>query len=166
MESAEFKQRILPLGGKLLRFSMLMLKDKAEAEDAVQEVCLKLWNIRHKLHDIRNIESFAMRITKNWCLDRLKARKPLLVESFSGGLDKAAEDPDPFRQLVLSDRVDAMRAIIDRLPEQQKIILILREIEGYEFEEITGIMDMNLNAVRVNLTRARTRVREELIKLD
>ena len=62
----------------------------------------------------------------------------------------------------LSDIVHKMHQIIQTLPEQQRSIIQLRDIEGYDFEEIAELLDMNENAVRVNLSRARKKIRESL----
>jgi RNA polymerase sigma factor (sigma-70 family) len=80
MDSAEFKTKIIPLGRKLYNFARLLLNDQAEAQDAVQEVYIKLWNYRNKMQTIDNIEAFVMKITRNWCLDRLKAKRPVLID--------------------------------------------------------------------------------------
>jgi RNA polymerase sigma-70 factor (ECF subfamily) len=140
MDTTGFKQHILPLSSKLYHYAYMLLKDMGEAEDAVQEVCLKLWKIRDSLEHYNSIEAFAMKVTRNWCLDRLKARKPVYIESY--------------------------HSLLDKLPEQQRQIIQLRELESMEFEEIAEIMDMNINAIRVNLSRARSKIREEMIKYE
>jgi RNA polymerase sigma-70 factor (ECF subfamily) len=152
--------------GKLLHFANLMLRENSEAEDAVQEVCLKLWKIRDSLDKYISIEAFAMKVTKNWCLDRLKARKPVYIESYSYLNDSRSEETDPYKILERTDRKNLLNFILDKLPEQQRLIIQLRELEGLEFEEIAEITDMNINAIRVNLFRARNKIREEIIKYE
>jgi len=165
MDAAQFKNLVLPLSGKLFHFASLMLGEKGEAEDAVQEVCLKLWKIRDSLEKYDSIEAFAMKVTKNWCLDRLKARKPVYIESYNSWYDRRSED-DPHKQMERSDRSRLLNRILDLLPEQQRLVIQLRELEELEFEEIAEIMDMQVNAIRVNLFRARNRIRDELIKVE
>ena len=66
MTAKEFKKLVIPMGKKLYNFARLFLRDEAEADDAVQEVFIKLWKLRKKLGEYRNLEAFAMKINKNW----------------------------------------------------------------------------------------------------
>jgi RNA polymerase sigma-70 factor (ECF subfamily) len=165
MDIIDFKKRIISLNGKLYHYAYLLLKDRNEAEDAVQEVCLKLWKIRDSLEQYNNIEAFAMKVTRNWCLDRIKARKPVYIESYQSWHDRRS-DEDPHRALENAENLNFLFALLDKLPVQQKLIIQLRELESLEFGEIAEIMDMNINAVRVNLSRARNRIKEELSKFE
>jgi RNA polymerase sigma factor (sigma-70 family) len=166
MDATQFKNLILPMSGKLLHFANMMLRETSEAEDAVQEVCLKLWKIRDSLEKYNSVEAFAMKVTRNWCLDRLKARKPIYIENYSSLYDSRSEEDDPHKMMERSDRTKLLNRIMDTLPEQQRTIIQLREIEGFEFEEIALITDMNINAIRVNLFRARNKIKEEIIKYE
>ncbi|MBN2274377.1 MAG: RNA polymerase sigma factor [Bacteroidales bacterium] len=163
MNAAEFKEKIIPLSGKLFHFARLLLKDHAEAEDSVQEIFLKLWKLRDDLKKYDNIEAFAMRVTRNWCLDRIKAKKPLYIDNYTSGFDQYSDTDSPLGLLEKADQMSTVSRIIQTLPEQQKTIIQLRDIEGYEYEEIANIMNMNINAVRVSLSRARNTIREQLI---
>lgn len=166
MDISEFKMKILPLNGRLYHYAYLLLKDRSEAEDAVQEVCLKLWKIRESLEQYNSLEAFALKVTRNWCLDRIKAKKPLYIENYNPWFDKRAEDTDPHKALENTDHLDLLFSVMDKLPEQQRHIIQLREIENREYEEIAEILDMNVNAVRVNLSRARNKIREEMTKYE
>jgi RNA polymerase sigma factor (sigma-70 family) len=166
MDAGEFKNIMLPISRKLLHFAYILLRDSADAEDAVQEVCLKLWKIRDSLEKYNSLEAFAMKITKNWCLDRLKAKKPVYIENYHTGYDRMMEESNPQSILEFSDSVHLVNILLEKLPEQQRMIVQLRDIEGLEYDEIAEIMDMNNNAIRVNLSRARNRIREELVQYD
>lgn len=166
MDATQFKNLVLPMSGKLLHFANMMLRETSEAEDAVQEVCLKLWKIRDSLDQYNNVEAFAMKVIKNWCLDRLKARKPVYVGNYDAFQSHQRDDHDPHKLMETVDRMRLLYLILDKLPEQQRLILQLRDIEGLEFEEIEEVMDMNTNAIRVNLFRARNKIREEIIKYE
>jgi len=165
MDAAEFKAKVIPLSGKLYHFARLLLKDHAEAEDSVQEIFLKLWKMRNELAEYTNLEAFAMRVTRNWCLDRLKAKKPVYIESYAQGYELHSEVENPLRMLESTDQMATIRKHMQTLPEQQQTVIQLRDIEGYEFEEIAAIMGMNVNAVRVTLSRARNTIRKHLIKI-
>jgi RNA polymerase sigma factor (sigma-70 family) len=166
MDAARFNSLVLPMSKKLLHFAFQILHDTGEAEDAVQEVILKLWKIRDSLENYNNLEAFSMKITRNWCLDRLKAKKPLYIEGYQKGFDRQTTDENPQKQMEKTDRLRLLSAVMEKLPEQQKLIIQLRDIEELEFEQIAEIMDTNVNALRVSLSRARNRMREELTKLN
>jgi RNA polymerase sigma factor (sigma-70 family) len=161
MTPQEFKIRVFPLKNKLYRFSKRILDDPEEAKDIVQEVFIKLWNKRENLAEYRSIEALAMVTTRNLCLDKLKIKKYP-----SESIDKLRDEVEETRyeeKRDLSDIVQKIHHIIKALPELQRTIIQLRDIEGYDFDEISGILDMNENAVRVNLSRARKKIREILV---
>ena len=166
MDIIGFKKHILPLNGRLYHYAYMLLKEKSEAEDAVQEVCLRLWKIKESLEQYNSLEAFAFKMTRNWCLDRIKARKPIYIESYNSWYDQKTDANDPHEALEHSDNLNLLFTLMNKLPEQQRDILQLREIENKEFDEIAEIMDMNVNAVRVNLSRARNKIREEMSKFE
>jgi RNA polymerase sigma-70 factor (ECF subfamily) len=160
MNPEDFKKQVLPLKNKLFRFANRMLENREEAEDMVQEVFIKLWNLRGKLDEYRSVEALAMVTTKNLCLDKLKKRK-IRTESienmqFEIGATQQEQKTD------LTDIIHKIHMIIQTLPEQQRQIIQLRDIEGFDFEEIAEMLEMTENAIRVNLSRARKKIRESL----
>jgi len=160
MNLQEFQKQVYPLKDKLFRFAKRFLERTEEAEDIVQEVFIKLWNLREKLDEYRSVEALAMITTKNMCLDKIKSRR-FPVESldnrklFLDGIPGETKTDN-------SDLIYGIRKAIKMLPELQQMIIHLRDIEEYEFGEIAKMLDMNENAIRVNLSRARKRVREIL----
>lgn len=162
MQKQEFLNIVLPLKDKLYRMAKRILVSHDEAEDAVQEVFLKLWNGKESIKKYSKPEAFAMTMTKNYCLDRLKSKQAsnlTIVHQNYKNYDSRTED-----QVEAKDGVSMVFEIMKQLPEQQRIILQLRDVEEYEYSEIAEVMEMNETAIRVNLSRARKIVREELIK--
>lgn len=155
-----FKIEVLPVKDKLYRFSLRMLGNRDEAEDIVQDTLMRLWTKRTKLSSYRSIEAFAMIITKNLCLDLLRTRKRITVDLVD---EHAVDTNSPYKLTELTDTINRVYEEIDKLPEQQKMIIHLRDIEGYDFDEIADIMDLSLNVIRVNLSRARKKVKEALV---
>lgn len=162
MNQQEFIKTISPFKDRIFRLAKRLLVSTEEAEDATQEVLVRLWNNREKLGGYGSVEALAITITKNYCLDQLKSKRATemrIVHSNytdrQAGLQQQAED---------RDSLDWVEKIMDTLPEQQKMIVQLRDIEEYEFEDIAKILDMNETAVRVALSRARKMIREELAK--
>ena len=162
MTPEEFKIKVFPLKNKLYRFAKRLLEDEVEAEDMVQEVFIKLWNKKEKLMEYRSIEALAMITIKNQCLDKLRGRK-YNIESIEN-LTREVEDVMKDEKKDYSDVVGEIHRIIQTLPEQQKMIIQLRDVEGYDYEEIAEVMDMNENAIRVNLSRARKKIRDIIMQ--
>ncbi len=160
MNLQEFQIKVYPLKNKLFRFAKRMLDHTEEAEDMVQEVFIKLWNRRDKLDEYRSVEALAMITIKNLCLDKIKARR-YPVENMENHRQFLESMPDEIKA-DHSDLIHGIHQAMKLLPEQQQIILHLRDIEGYEYEEIAEIVDMNENAIRVALSRARKKIRELL----
>jgi len=161
MDLQEFKIQVFPLRNRLFRLAKRLLDDPEEAKDIVQDVFVKMWNMREKLDEYRSVEALAVVTTRNMCLDKLKTRRYKLENL--DNLRSEAEEALFEDRKDLSDVVQKIHTIIRTLPEQQQSIIHLRDIEGYEFDEIAEILDMNENAIRVNLSRARKKIREILI---
>ncbi len=162
MKQAEFLNVVMPFKDKLYRLAKRLLVSREEAEDATQEILLKLWSKNEVMETYNNVEAFAMTMTKNFCLDRLKSKQAgnlKLVHS-----NYSDENTSLQSQLEAEDSVSWMERIMEELPEQQKMVLQLRDVEQYEFDEICELLDMKPTAVRVTLSRARKTVREELTK--
>ena len=160
MDRNRFKLEVLPLKNKLYRFASRLLDDGQEAQDAVQEVFIKLWDKRDKLEGLNSLEAFAMTVTRNHCLDKIKARRTVSIEKSKSLYILENDEVSVERRIELKDSANYIRQLIGGLPEQQKMIIQLRDIEGYEFEEIEQVLDINLNTIRVNLSRARKKIRE------
>jgi RNA polymerase sigma-70 factor (ECF subfamily) len=167
MEDREFRDKVLPLNGRLFQFSLRILQNRHDAEDVVQEICMKLWDGRANLPEIKSIEAYAFRMTRNLCLDRIKKKKPQYYDDRqpgSGGFERMEQSKDPSGHLELKDTMQRVHLIIEGLPEQQRTLVQLRDIEGLEYEEISEITGMEVNAIRVGLSRARKKLRESIVK--
>ena len=164
MNPEEFKIQVLPLKHRLFRLSLRILGSHEEAEDSVQDAMLKLWTNRDDIAKYTSIEAFAMTVTKNICLDRVRSksfREERLTDRQAMSLMH-----NPGDVLEKTDFTGFIRKIMDGLPEQQKTIMHMRDIEGLEYELIAEIMGLNVNAVRVNLSRARKQVRNTILKIQ
>jgi RNA polymerase sigma-70 factor (ECF subfamily) len=162
MQQTEFLNVVLPFKDKLYRLAKRLLVSKEEAEDATQEILMKLWSKNSMMEGYNNVEAYAMMMTKNFCLDRLKSKQAgnlKLVHS-----NYKDENVSLQNQVEVSDSLGWIEKIMEELPEQQKMVLQLRDVEEYEFEEIAKLLDMSATAVRVTLSRARKTVREKLVK--
>ncbi len=162
MNQNEFVQIITPFKDKLFRLAKRMLVSTEEAEDATQEVLVRLWNKNNDLEQYNSVEALAMTMTKNYCLDQLKSKRATNLQIVHNNYqDKQASVE---AQIEHQNTLQWAEKLISDLPEQQRLILQLREIEEYEFSEIAQVLEMNETAVRVALSRARKTLREQIEK--
>ncbi|MCF6181786.1 RNA polymerase sigma factor [Lutibacter sp.] len=162
MKQSDFLNTVMPFKDKIFRLAKRLLVSTEEAEDATQELFFKLWKNKEKLNEYKSIEAFAMTMTKNYCFDRLKSKQASnLTLVHSNYTEKGASLQ---KRVELNDSVSLVEKLIDKLPEQQKLIIQLRDIEQYEFEEIAEMLQIKQTAIRVSLSRARKTIREQLIK--
>ncbi|PQB06929.1 RNA polymerase subunit sigma-70 [Polaribacter filamentus] len=162
MNQSDFLRVVLPFKDKVFRLAKRLLVSTEEAEDATQELFFKLWKSKDKIADYNNVEAFAMTMTKNYCYDRLKSKQAGNLTLVHNNYKE--KDTPLDKQLEYQDSVNQVHLLIEKLPEQQKIIIQLRDVEEYDFDEICKMVDMKPTAVRVALSRARKTIREELTK--
>lgn len=163
MELNQFKITVVPLRGKLLNYARKLTDDSSDAEDVVQEVMLKLWNIRQKLEEYNSIEALAVRITHNLCMDMWRSKRTDQIS-----LDQVpvvSQTVNPERVLEGNDEIRLMREIISSLPALQQTIIRMKDIEEYETEEIAQITGCSSESIRSNLSRARKKVRDIYLKI-
>jgi len=162
MKQSDFLKMVFPFKNKVFRFAKRLLVSTEEAEDATQELFLKLWKNREKIADYKNIEAFAMTMTKNYCYDRLKSKQASNLTLIHSNYKEKETSLD--KKIEYRDSVNQVHRLIQKLPKQQKMIIQLRDIEQYDYDEISKIVGMQPTAVRVALSRARKTIRQELTK--
>ena len=160
MTQTDFVKLVMPFKDKVFRLAKRLLVSNEEAEDATQEILMKLWRNKQKISEYKNVEAFSMTMTKNFCLDRLKSKQAQNLKIVHSNYQD--HNTSLQKEVENRDSVDWVSKIIEDLPEQQKIILQLRDIEEYDFDEIAKVVDMNPTAIRVALSRARKTIREKL----
>jgi RNA polymerase sigma-70 factor (ECF subfamily) len=159
-----FKKEILPLKDKLFRYTRSYVKDISLAEDILQEVFIKIWNKRNDFKKIRNIEAWTMTVTRNLVYDTLKARKNSWEDTSRINIESMEHNPGIL--LESKETSEEIRHMIDSLSDKQKEALILREIEGYTYQEMSEIMGIDTNLVKVTLFRARENLRKKILKTE
>ena len=162
MTQAEFLNLVMPFKDKVFRLAKRLLVSKEEAEDATQEILLKLWKNKEQIQNYKNVEAFSMTMTKNFCLDKLKSKHAQNLKIVHNNYQD--NNVSLQKQVEIHDSLDWVSKIMEELPEQQKIIMQLRDIEQYDFNEIAKMLDMNETAIRVSLSRGRKILREKLTK--
>lgn len=157
----------MPSKDKLFRVALSLLGNRQEAEDTLQDACLKLWSMRDRLDEYESVEALAVTMTKNLCLDKVRSyRHRKLNHADTGTMMIRSDAPDPGEKAELTDSLRAVRNIIATLPAQQKLILHLRDVEQYSYEEIREMTGLTVNNIRVSLSRARKNVRRAYLKRE
>ena len=165
MNQIAFNTFIFDLRPKLYRFSLSLLKRHEAAEDVVQEVGFRLWKGVRSGQDHPQMEALAMCTAKNLCIDVLRKntrRDGYLKEATLGHRTQTWRTP----QIILEEKDTHafICSLIDRLPLQQKMCIRLRDVEGYELSEIAEILESDEGSVRTNLSRARKKIREQMLQ--
>ena len=157
MENISFRTTVLPLSDRLYRLALRITMNKAEAEDVVQDTLLKVWECRDNWNRINNLEAFAIATCRNRALDVAKR-----AGRDTENLDEMAHfsSQTPHEQLEAREEISLVRRLMDSLPEVQRTIMLLRDIEGKTYQEIAQTLDISESQVKVYLHRARTKIKE------
>ena len=165
MTRNEFQTSILQIKNKLFRFSFNIINDETEAEDVVQEVFIKLWNQRDNMNQINNIEAWCMRVTRNLSIDKMRS-KHRRTESFKEGFDMKDDSPSPYQETAGNDLFAKIKNLMRALPDKQRMVMELRDIEGFSYQEVADALEISLDQVKVNIYRARLAMRKELERMN
>ena len=161
MENISFRTTVLPLSDRLFRLALRITMNRAEAEDVVQDTLLKVWEQRNEWEQIDSLEAFALTICRNRALDVTKR-----AGRNNTSLDKIdSVQPSIFNlQSSIEEReqLSLVRKFMDELPEVQRSIMLLRDIEGKTYQEIAQTLDISETQVKVYLHRARTKIKERI----
>ena len=159
MDSKQFNNQVITLSDKFFRLAKSILRNADSAQDAVQDLIVKLWEKRASLDEVENMPAFTMRVMRNLCLDSIRQQHD------EKELPPETEYPElnPHQQTEQKDLVRQVKLLIDNLPELQRTIIRMRDVEGMEISEIAYITTLTENAVTVNLSRARQKIREKIL---
>ena len=156
MTNARFQNEWLSLAGEFYRVAFYILEDEAEAEDAVQELFLKLWSGRDALDGIRNPKGYGIRVLRNLCLDRIRRSRKMETPA-------VLPEPEwPGRQDEAVDEKERLAKVLDAiksLPDRQREVLTLRTLDGLSYEEIAEQTGINYLTLRVLLSQARNKLK-------
>ena len=165
MKKLSFRDEVLPLKDKIFRLALRITLSRAEAEDIVQDVLIKVWNRRDDLAEVDSIEAYSLTVCRNLSLDRLQRK-----ENDNVNLDDAspteADDAPPDLQMIRNERIDNIKRLIERLPIPQRAAMQLRDMEGKTYKEISAITGQTEEQVKVNIFRARQYIRKQIEKIE
>ena len=161
----QFLDQIQVIRDRVFRVAKRILISKEEAEDATQEVILKLWNMEEsKRKSFNNLEAYTITMAKNHCLDRIKSKQAQVLslnEQF-----QSQPSPSLLKQIEVSNEMEWVVKLINQLPERERMILQLREIEQYEFDQIASLMEIPEGTIRVYLSRIRKKIKKQFIEIQ
>ena len=160
-----FFNQIEEIRNKIFRITKRILVSQEEAEDATQEVIVKLWQMdESKRNGFKSLEAYSVTMAKNYCLDRLKSKQAQnlsLDERYSGSVSDSLA-----KKIEQRDDLNWIGKLIDELPEKERMIIQLREIEQYDFDEIASILNLPEGTVRVYLSRIRKKLRKHFLDIQ
>lgn len=161
IREVEFKVLYQRHSDEIYRFARSLLANQADAEDATQEVLLRLWNHLPKLYPF-NLRAWLLRTTRTYCLDQIRRRTnraaPLPVDDEM--LEEHADDlaVNPSHAADSSFRLEQARAALLKLPENLRSVFVLYEVNGLRYREIADVLGIPINSVKVYLLRAREKL--------
>lgn len=166
MDLEFFETQVLPAKNKLYRFALRLLANEEEAKDVVQEVLIRVWRDQGKAEEVQNWEAWCMRITKNLSLDRLRLTQRRATGPLSENLEVHDQNGTPHETTERQESMQRINQLMATLPEKQRQVIHLRDVEGYSYHEICDILELDMNQVKVSLFRARNAIKAKLIKLN
>lgn len=161
MTEKEFKIEVLPMSSLVYPMARRLLQTNEAAKDAVQLSMMKLWENRKKLNECKSIKAFVFRVVRNTCLDELKKKQVLSLDENDKVLNTRLTQSDYDQK----EAAGFVLKLIKSLPDGQKEVIQMRDIDGLEFDEIAEILDYDLPYIRVLLSRARKTIKSQLIKI-
>lgn len=165
MQEISFRNDILPLKDKLFRLALRITFDRAEAEDVVQDTMIRVWNKREEWIQFGSVEAYCLTVAKNLAIDRSQKKEAQNVQ-LTSEIEEKSEASGPYDQLIDNERMLIIHRLINELPEKQRFVMQLRDMEGKSYKEIARVLNLTEEQVKVNLFRARQKVKQRYLEID
>ncbi len=156
----DFKDIWIPLADRFYRVAYYMLESESDAEDAVQELYVRLWTGRDRLEDVHNPLAYGIMVLKNICIDRIRKRSAARSEPLSADLQPEESPPD--RRIAMRNTLHYLLTEMDKLPESQRNVLRMRALENLEYDEISRRTGLSEVHIRVLVSKARKTLKEKI----
>ena len=160
--SKQYRQWVKEYQDQAWTVARYILKDAQEAEDATQEAFVKLWNKQDQI-DPERVRPWLMKVTRNGCLDRLRRRR-VNVE-FDESHMAGEEVSGPMQGAAATETGVWLKRAIAGLKEPYRSLVVLRDVNQHSYEEVAGMLELNLAQVKTYLHRARKQLREQLAEV-
>ena len=156
----DFRNIWMPLAERFYRAAYYMLESQQDAEDAVQELYLRIWKSHANLTDLKSPAAYGMSLLKNICIDRIRRREIRKTEPLEAGVPQA--DAPPEKRLAARDILKKVMEEIDRLPQKQAQVMKMMVIEDLDYKEISERTGLSQVHVRVLISTARKTLKQKL----
>lgn len=168
MKETDFSRDILPLKNKLFRVALGITLDRTESEDIVQETLLRVWSKRGEWQNMESVEAYSLTVARNLAIDSVRRSEAQNVSLTDEVVETAgaSDSSNPFDRLAGRERLRIVSRLIEALPEKQKNVLRLRDIEEMSYQEIASKLGITEEQVKVNLFRARQKIRQGLTNIE
>lgn len=162
----QFRDIVEKYRHQIYTLSYYYLGNREDAEDVTQEVLIRLWKNWERLDDSR-LQPWLVRVAKNVCIDTARKRERYRAIVTQGNYDavsaRAADaQHDPGAPIELSDLRQQLKLALAQINEPYRSIIILREIQGMTYTEISEALEIPINSVKVYLHRGRRLLRDQL----
>ena len=172
MKKISFRDDVLPMKNRLYRLALRITLNPAEAEDAVQDTLIRVWEHREEWERIDSMEAYALTICRNISLDmagkagrgNVQLNEELRVKNEESSMFNV--QCSMFNEFEQKERLSIVKKIMNTLPEVQRSIMELRDVEGKTYQEIGNILKLSESQVKVYLHRARTSIRQQVDKIE
>lgn len=156
METAEFKQRMMPYAGQMYAVAFSILKKSSDAEDVVQDIFLKMWEKRRSMDSIVNLKAYVLSAVRNKSLDMLAAGS----RGNEGDVLECSDEGRAAEQVERKEAAMRVLKLIAAMPEPQRTVISMHDVEGMGYDEISDLTGMSEGNLRTLLSRARKRIRD------
>ncbi len=162
MTPERFTQDYLPLKDDLYKVAFYILESGVDAEDAVQDLYLKLWDAGDALDTIRAPKAYCISLLRNICIDRLRRYRPEGEEKIP---QQAADDSLQDERMSERQKIDAAIKQMSSLSDSERIVLKLKVFDDLNYEEIQKRTGLSQLSMRVHLSNARRKIRKAIERI-
>jgi len=162
MKQPELKDIVYKYKDQMYRLALSIMKNKDDAEDVLQDVFVKCWEQKKRIEKSDSIKSYLFKMTRNRCLDVLKKHSRKYENEQLENYESMHTVENNLDQI---EKLKIVNMLIDKLPEQNKTIIRLRETESMEFNEIEKITGLKQDNIRTILSRTKKKLKQQLEKV-
>jgi RNA polymerase sigma-70 factor (ECF subfamily) len=157
-----FEELVIAYQHRVFGVALRMLRNRGEAEEIAQEVFLRVHRAVEDFRGEAKLSTWLYAITSRLCLTRLASGERRMAREGEESLERLRADADPAAHAERGELEAALQRAITELPEERRVVVVLRDFEGLSYEEIAAALDLPLGTVRSRLHRARTDLKEKL----
>lgn len=162
MTAERFRKEYLPLQDELYRVAFYILESSPDAEDAVQDLYLRLWDAADALDGISSPKAYCIRLLRNICVDKLRRCRPDGEEKLPL---QASDEALPDERLDGRQKLDAAIGRMSTLSESERTVLMMKVFDDLSYEQIQKRTGLSYLSLRVHLSNARRKIRKSIDKI-